>query len=238
MELKEILINGCKELSININNNHAEKFIKFKELLILWNQKINLTTITQEEEIITKHFLDSISVLKYINLSGMKILDVGTGAGFPGLPINIVLPDTHVTLLDSLNKRIEYLKEVKEALMLENIEFIWGRAEDFGVKGEYREQYDISISRAVANMGTLSEYCLPFVKIGGYFISLKGPDIEDELKDSIKAIDVLGGKLDRIEKVKIPYTDITHSIVFIKKIKQTPSGYPRKAGKPSKEPIR
>ena len=238
MDLKKLLIEGSKQIDVNIDENKANKFLKYKDLLLDWNEKVNLTAIIDEEEVIVKHFIDSLSLLKFKDLSNKRIIDVGTGAGFPGLPLRIADESIELTLLDSLNKRINFLREVEVQLGLENVELVHGRAEDFGVDSNYREEFDISLSRAVANIATLSEYCLPFVKVGGYFISLKGPEVDDELIDGQKAIGVLGGEVEEIKKITLPFTDITHSIVFIKKIKQTPTIYPRKAGKPSKDPIK
>lgn len=238
MDLEKLLIDGLNQIEVNIDESKANRFLKYKELLLEWNEKVNLTAITDDKEVITKHFIDSLTLLKFADLSQKSVIDVGTGAGFPGLPLKIAESSINLTLLDSLNKRINFLEEVKNALKLEKVTLIHGRAEDFGVKPEYREKFDISLSRAVANLSTLSEYCLPFVKTDGYFISFKGPEIEEELKDGQKAIKILGGKVENIEKITLPFTDITHSIVFIKKIKQTPTIYPRKSGKPSKDPIK
>jgi 16S rRNA (guanine527-N7)-methyltransferase len=234
---EQLLVEGCGQLNIDVSCK-VDKFEKYMNLLIEWNEKINLTAIIEPNEVVTKHFIDSLSVLKFMDLSNKSVIDVGTGAGFPGVPLNIVNPSIKVTLFDSLNKRINFLNEIIGELKLNNISAVHGRAEDFGVNKEYREKFDISISRAVANLSTLSEYCLPFVKVGGYFISMKGPEVDEELKEASKAISVLGGQLERVEKIQLPGTDIIHSIIFIKKIKQCPTNYPRKAGKPSKEPIK
>lgn len=238
MDLKQLLIDGCKDFNIDISDEKAEQFIKYKELLIDWNEKINLTTITDDREIIIKHFLDSISVLMFTDIKNKKVIDVGAGAGFPGIPLRIIEPSVKITLMDTLNKRVNFLNDVIENLKLQGVDALWSRAEDIGVKREYRECFDIAISRAVANLSTLSEYCLPLVKVGGSFVSLKGPEVEGELTEAANAIVILGGEVQKIEKVKLPHTDIVHSIVFIKKIKQTPTKYPRKSGKPAKEPIK
>jgi 16S rRNA (guanine527-N7)-methyltransferase len=238
MDNKQLLIDGCSQIGINLTQNIADKFFKYKDILLEWNQKINLTAITEENEIILKHFIDSLSVLKFTSLSNKNVIDVGTGAGFPGIPLKIVDDTINLTLLDSLNKRVNFLEEVKNSLNMDNVNIIHGRAEDFGVKKDFREAFDICVPRAVANLSTLCEYCLPFVSLGGYLISLKGPDIEEELNGANNAISILGGELERIEKFQIPTTDIIHSIVFIKKVRRCPTHYPRKAGKPSKEPLK
>lgn len=238
MDLEQLLIESCKQMSIDIDKNKCKQFMDYKDILLEWNQKMNLTTITDEREIILKHFVDSISLAKGIQISdGIHIIDVGTGAGFPGIPIKIVYPKSKVTLLDSLNKRILFLNEVINQLKLDGVECVHSRAEDGGQNKIYREKFDLCLSRAVANLAVLSEYCLPFVKVGGYFISLKGPDVLEELENSKKAIKVLGGEIIEIKKVQIPNSDITHSIIMIKKLIQTSSQYPRKAGKASKDPI-
>lgn len=238
MNLKELLIKGTSEIGIKIDDAQAETFLKYKEILLEWNERVNLTSITDDQEVIIKHFIDSLTLLKFTELSQKNVIDVGTGAGFPGLPLKIAESSIELTLLDSLNKRVNFLEEVKNILKFDNVTLIHGRAEDFGTRPEFREKFDISLSRAVANLATLCEYCLPFVKLNGYFISLKGPEIDNELKEGQNAIGILGGKVELVEKITLPFTDITHSIVFIKKIKQTPTIYPRKAGKPSKDPIK
>ncbi len=234
----EILIKGSKELGVELKDKDIERFKKYKELLKEWNTKINITAITDDEEIDIKHFLDSLTPLNTGKLNnGLKLIDVGTGGGFPGLPLKIINEDLEVTLLDSLNKRIVFLNEVITALDLRGIEAIHGRAEELSRTSQYRESYDICISRAVASLDTLCEYCIPFVKVGGYFISMKGPDVEEELKNSEKAIKVLGGKLIDKKIIKIPESDIEHSLLIIEKIRETPTKYPRGGGKPRKNPL-
>ncbi|MDB3084370.1 16S rRNA (guanine(527)-N(7))-methyltransferase RsmG [Clostridioides difficile] len=234
----ELLRNGIESFNIITNESMLEKFKKYREILVDWNQKMNLTGIEDEKEVYVKHFLDSISAVKngYIK-NGMSIIDVGTGAGFPGLPLKICLDDLELTLLDSLNKRINFLEEVSRELELANIKFIHGRAEDFGKDEKYREKYDIATARAVAGLPILMEFCVPFVKVGGYFICLKGPNANLELEESQKAIDILG--LEFVEKidVELPEIDLNHNILVFKKIKEIPVKYPRKAGKPAKNPI-
>ncbi|NMS90760.1 16S rRNA (guanine(527)-N(7))-methyltransferase RsmG [Clostridioides difficile] len=234
----ELLQNGIEGFDIITNDSMLVKFKRYREILVDWNQKMNLTGIEDEKEVYVKHFLDSISAVKngYIK-NGMSIIDVGTGAGFPGLPLKICLDDLELTLLDSLNKRINFLEEVSRELELTNIKFIHGRAEDFGKDEKYREKYDIATARAVAGLPILMEFCVPFVKVGGYFICLKGPNANLELEESKKAIDILG--LEFVEKidVELPEIDLNHNILVFKKVKETPVKYPRKAGKPAKNPI-
>ncbi len=239
MELEDILRDGSKELNIEITDNQIDQLIKYKDILLEWNEKMNLTAIEEEKEVMIKHFLDSLSCIqtKYLKSEG-KMIDVGTGAGFPGVPLKIALPNIELTLLDSLKKRIGFLEEVCRENNLSNVEFVHGRAEDVGQNKAYREKYDYAVSRAVASLNVLVEYCLPFVKIGGYFICQKGPGLIEELPEAKNAIKLLGGQVVDQIAVTLPFSDIMHHILVIKKIKQTPSKYPRKAGKPSKEPIK
>lgn len=234
----DTLIKGTKELGIDLNNRDIERFQMYKELLKEWNTKINITAITDDEEIDIKHFLDSLTpyVTNLFN-DDKKIIDVGTGGGFPGLPLKIMNENLKVTLLDSLNKRIIFLNEVISSLGLKDIDAIHGRAEELSRTKEYREVYDICISRAVASLNTLCEYCIPFVKVGGYFISMKGPDVDEELEESKRAIQTLGGKLIDKQIITIPGSDIDHSLLIIKKVHQTPTKYPRGGGKPRKNPL-
>ncbi len=234
----DVLQKGSKDLGIELDQEMLTRFSRYKDLLKEWNEKINITTITDDVEIDQKHFIDSITPLLTDYLKGSKkIIDIGTGGGFPGLPLKIVNKDLQVTLLDSLNKRIIFLNEVIKELNLQHIHAIHGRAEEYSRTDEYREKYDICISRAVASLDTLSEYCLPFVKVGGYFISMKGPEVDDELKLSKNAVNILGGKFVEVKKVTIPDTDITHSLIVIEKIKETSTKYPRGGGKPRKNPL-
>ena len=238
MSNRQILKEGLEKFNIDATDRVLDDFSIYREILVDWNQKMNLTGIEEEKEVFIKHFLDSVSAVTkgYINEKS-SIIDVGTGAGFPGLPLKICYRDIELTLLDSLNKRINFLQEVSNSIQLENIKFIHGRAEDFGKSEEYREQYDIATARAVAGLPILMELCVPFVKVGGYFICLKGPNANLELEESKKAMDVLG--VEFIEKIDIdlPEIDLEHNILVFKKIKNTPEKYPRKAGKPSKNPI-
>lgn len=229
--------NLLQSIDCKLNNNQLEKFELFKQELISWNEKINLTRITSEDEIYAKHFIDSLIPCKYIN-ENSKIIDVGTGAGFPGIPIKIYLENTDITLLDSVNKKLIYLNSVIDKLKLENIKVVHGRAEDIAKKEEYREMYDIAISRAVANMTTLVELLIPFVKIGGKIICMKGPNVLEELEESKKAIEILGGKIENIVKYEIPNIEIEYNLVIINKIKSTPNKYPRRAGLPKEQPLK
>lgn len=234
------LKNLSSKLDIVLSDEQIEQFQIYYEMLIETNKVMNLTAITQLDEVITKHFLDSIALAKvYQNIKNkeLKIIDLGTGAGFPGIPLKIAFPQLQVTLMDSLNKRVKFLNSVIDELSLVNIEAIHGRAEEMARKTEYRQQYDLCVSRAVANLSTLTEYCLPFVKVDGMFISYKSSDIEDELNLSLNAIKILGGKLTEVKKLSLPESDIERSFVMIKKIKNTPKTYPRKPGTASKEPI-
>lgn len=237
--MEQLLIKACEALNLSINEKQVEQFIKYKDLLIEWNKKINLTAITDEKEIILKHFIDCISLMSVYKIEdNMNIIDVGTGAGFPAVPIKIMCPDVNVILLDSLNKRINFLNELIAQLELKKIFCIHSRAEDSGRDKKFREKYDLCVSRAVANLAVLSEYCLPFVLVGGTFISFKSVNIDDELNEAKTAIKKLGAKIDSVKTVNIPYSDIQRSMVIIKKIRQTPSQYPRKAGMVSKQPIK
>lgn len=234
-EFSSKLINKSDKINEKIDNSQAERFYNYMNLLIEWNEKINLTAITEPDEVILKHFVDSLTINKYIE-SGMKLIDVGTGAGFPGIPISIANNELDITLLDSLNKRIIFLNEVIEKLNLENIITIHSRVEDFAVKN--REKYDIATSRAVAGLNVLLEYLLPLVKVGGKCICMKGSNAEEEINEAKNAIKILGGEIEKIEEIELPESDIKRTIIIVKKVKETPKKYPRKAGLPSKEPIK
>ncbi len=234
----EVLSKGIKELNLELTDEQKSKFSLYKNLLTEWNKKINITTITEDDEVDIKHFLDSLTSMVTGLFEGNKsVIDIGTGGGFPGVPLKIMNEQLNVSLLDSLNKRIIFLNEVISQLELKKIMAIHGRAEELGLKPEYREKYDICISRAVASLSILSEYCIPFVKVGGHFISMKGPEVDEEIEESKNAIKLLGGKVVEKKIIKIPQSDIVHSLIVIEKIKQTPLKYPRGGGKPRKSPL-
>ncbi len=225
-------------INLTLSDTQIQQFMTYYEMLIERNKVMNLTAITEYEEVINKHFIDSLSIIKvYQNKDNIKVLDMGTGAGFPGIPLKIAFPNWNITLLDSLNKRVNFLNDVINQLKLNNITAIHGRAEDYGKETHYRETYDLCVSRAVAKLSTLSEYCLPYVKINGYFIPYKAGNIDTEVKESQRAIKILGGTLEKVEQFQLPNTDMERSLIVIKKISHTPKQYPRSTGKPSKEPI-
>ena len=232
----EKFIDEAGKINIVFTKLQLEQFRKYYEMLVEKNKVMNLTGITEWDEVLEKHFLDSISLMRAIDLNqNLTVMDMGTGAGFPGIPLKIAFPNLRVTLADSLNKRVLFLQEVIDALELEGIEAIHGRAEDLARDKKYREAYDLSVSRAVANLSTLSEYCLPFVKIGGQFISYKSGEIEQEVADSKSAVFLLGGKIN--DTVKFELGESGRSFIIIDKVKGTPKTYPRKAGTPSKKPL-
>ena len=227
-----------KELGVELSEHQIKQFLKYYELLVEWNEFMNLTAITEYDEVMKKHFVDSLSLIKTYDIKkSIRLIDVGTGAGFPGLALKIAYPNFKVTLLDSLNKRIKFLDEVIMQLGLTDIETVHGRAEDFAKPDKLREKFDVVVSRAVANLTSLSEYCLPYVKVGGEFISYKSEKMNEEMENAKKAISVLGGKFDRSTEFNLPESDIYRNLVVIKKVKETPKKYPRKAGLPTKEPI-
>lgn len=241
------MIQESAQLGITLSDFQLEQFYSYYEMLVEKNKVMNLTAITEECEVVTKHFSDSLSLfdlLKEMQAGGdawyktCNMIDVGTGAGFPGIPLKIVFPELRVTLLDSLNKRVIWLKEVCTDLGLEGVCVVHGRAEDIGRQAEHREMYDLCVSRAVANLSSLSEYCMPFVKVGGYFIPYKSGEIDEELNQAKRAIGILGGKLKSVEKFVLPGTDAARSLVMIEKVKPVSKKYPRKAGLPTKEPLK
>lgn len=240
-EFKEKFQDELNLLSIKLEEDQLVKFYKYFELLVEWNKFMNLTAITEMDEVITKHFVDSLSLIKAIEDIGEKnyrIIDVGTGAGFPGIPLKIAFPNLKLTLMDSLNKRVNFLNEVIQSLELEEIEAIHGRAEDLGRDGNYREHFDYCVSRAVANLSTLSEYCMPFVKVGGYFIPYKSGKIEEELGAAKHAVFLLGGKVKEVKTFLLPGTEVERSLVKIVKNDSISKKYPRKAGLPAKDPLK
>lgn len=223
---------------IALSEEQLHQFIKYYELLVAWNSVMNLTAITEFEAVCTKHFIDSISLCNAVDCTKKSyVIDIGTGAGFPGIPLKIVFPNLKITLLDSLGKRVNFLNVVIAELGLQEIEAIHGRAEDFAKTGVLRETFDICVSRAVANLCTLSEYCLPYVKVGGYFISYKSENVTEEIQLAQNAIEILGGKQPVKKVFSLPNSDIYRSLLTVEKVQNTPKKYPRKAGLPSKEPL-
>lgn len=232
------LIDGCSQMRIELSEKQVSQFTKYLELLLEWNQKFNLTAITKPKEVIVQHFLDSISTLKFSQVEGqVRILDMGSGAGFPGIPLKIMRPQLQICLVDSVQKKVGFLNEMIEKLDLDYTAAIHARAEDLAKIEGHREAYDLVISRAVAELRVLAEYCLPFVRRGGYFISHKGPGAAEELDLAKSAINLLGGKWLETVEAKIPYSERTHNLIIIKKEKITPLKYPRSPGKPKKEPL-
>lgn len=235
----EKLERALSALKIEYDKKMLLKFEKYMDGILLKNRHINLTAITDRDEFIVKHFIDSLlSAGQPEAEKAEKVIDVGTGAGFPGIPLAIVYPEKEFLLMDSLNKRLKIIDELCMELEIKNVITIHSRAEDLAGKKEYRENYDLCVSRAVANMATLSEYCLPFIKKGGYFLAYKGPECESELREGEKAIKILGGKIADIREAELPDFNLAHKIIYIEKIKETAAKYPRKAGIPSKEPLK
>ena len=232
---------GLLELNIELSDKQFEMFVLYYEKLIEWNSFMNLTAITEWEDVVTKHFIDSLSIVKssdFMTDASYTLLDVGTGAGFPGIPLKIAFPSLKVILLDSLNKRINFLNEVIDTLGLTGIECFHGRAEEYAHKKDFRQSFDYVVSRAVANMTVLSEFCVPFVKVNGCFISYKSDKAKSELDEASYALEVLGCEVSEVIEFLLPDSDLSRSVISVKKIKDTPSRYPRKAGLPSKEPLK
>ncbi len=239
MEKIELLRDGLAQIGIQADSLMLERFETYYQMLIEWNEKMNLTAITQEEDVIIKHFIDSVLVVKAIDFNRVhSLIDIGTGAGFPGLPLKIVFPQLKVTLMDSLNKRIHFLEAVTQALKLQDVECKHSRAEDLAKEANYRENYDLVLSRAVSHLSTLSEYCLPFANISGFFVSYKSADCEEELNAAKEAIRILGGQIKTVATAQLPFADITRTYVCVEKIGKTPKTYPRKAGTPTKSPLK
>lgn len=234
---KKLMCSYGEQIKIVFDDKQLNKFYDYMNLLLQWNEKINLTAITEPEDVILKHFIDSLTINKYIE-ENKSVVDVGTGAGFPGIPLKIYRPDIKVTLVDSLNKRINFLDNVISNLELNNICTVHSRIEDFGKDKKYRESFDYVTARAVANLSVLSEYLIPLAKSNGKCICMKGNDIGEELSNSKNAIDILGGKIEMVDEFYLPKSDISRNIIVIDKIKNTPNKYPRKAGIPVKEPLK
>ncbi len=233
-----LLRDCCKQMGVSLGEEQTQQFMTYLSLLLEWNEKMNLTAITEPRKVVLKHFVDCLSLVPWVEWKrGMRVIDVGTGAGFPGIPVKLVRPEIELTLLDSLQKRIGFLREVGAELGLEGVEYVHSRAEDGGQNLLYREKFDLCVSRAVANLSVLAEYCLPFVKVGGRLAALKGPDAAAEAAGAAGALAKLGGRLVEIRDIVIPHTDLSHKLVFIEKIAPTPKKYPRNAGKIKKEPL-
>lgn len=229
--MKELILNGCDRLGVDITSEAADALIKYYNIMIERNNSVNLTRITEPDEVVTKHFLDSLTPFLTERV-GKNVIDVGTGAGFPGLVLKCARPQINLTLLDSLNKRITFLRDAANEMGIKDgIEFMHSRAEDAGLDKNHREKYDTAVSRAVANMRTLSEWCLPLVRKGGYFLALKGPLAEEELTEAMPAIEVLGGEVEGIFTAEIPFTELSHKIIIVKKVRPTPTMFPRKGKK-------
>ena len=233
----EIFKKLAKEIHLDIDRSKIVKFYEYMNLLLEWNEKINLTAITEQNDIILKHFIDCLTIKKYLK-DNDKIVDIGTGAGFPGIPLAIMSGANKFTLVDSLNKRVNFLNDVKEKIDLKNIEAIHSRAEEFGQNKIYREKYDVAVSRAVANLSVLLEYLLPTVKVGGKVICMKGSQVKDEINEAKYALKELGGVIKLTDEFCLPETDMKRNIIVIEKIKNTPKKYPRKSGTPSKQPLK
>lgn len=235
IELKQQLKEKLEQLNLQLSDKQLDLLLKYKNLVLEWNEKINLTAIKEDEEFINKHLVDSLTICKYIE-EGSKMIDIGTGAGFPGIPVKIA-KNNDITLFDSLNKRLKVLDNIIEVLNLSEIKTLHGRAEETFKNKEYREKFDIATSRAVASLNILVELMLPAVKVGGVCICMKGNNVEEEIEEAKRAIEILGGKIEKIEQINLPNTDIQRNIVIIRKIKNTPKAYPRKPGTPQKSPI-
>lgn len=239
MEIKEFsnkIKDTAKNINLVLNDEKVKKLYNYMELLLQWNQKVNLTAIIEPNDIILKHFIDSLTIERYID-KNVNIIDIGTGAGFPGIPISIARTDINITLMDSLNKRIKFLDEVIKENKLNNAKTIHARAEELARDKDYREKFDIATSRAVASLNVLLEYMLPFVKVGGYCICMKGSNIEDEILNSKRALNALNGVIEKIEEFELPNSDMSRNIIIVKKVGKTLSKYPRKAGTPTKDPL-
>lgn len=233
--LELLLQEGAAEYGVSLDDSMISSLLEYKSILLEWNQKVNLTAIEEDREVIIKHFVDSLSIMPFLK-DARNLVDVGTGAGFPGIPLKIAQPALEVVLLDSLEKRIGFLNTVISALQLHGISAVHSRAEDAGIADRYREKFDAAVARAVASLPVLLEYCLPLVKTGGIFVAMKG-NSGQEIADAKKALDILGGSIEEVKEFTLPESDMKRNIIIVKKLRQTPTKYPRKAGKPSKEPL-
>ena len=233
-----VLDQGCQEMGIVLDGEQRQQFVDFYEYLVEKNKVMNLTGITEFQEVLVKHFLDSLACVKAVDIKKVKrMMDVGTGAGFPGVPLKIAFPHLEACLLDSLKKRVNFLEETFDLLKLTDITAVHGRAEEYAKNKAYRESFDLCVSRAVSNLATLSEYCLPYVKVGGSFISYKSGTVQEEAEQAEKAVKIIGGKIRDVVYFSLPDSEIQRSLVVIEKVKSTPGKYPRKAGTPLKEPL-
>lgn len=238
LNFKSMLREGAREMGFELEEEHVESFFRYKELLLAWNEKMNLTAIVDEQQVAVKHFLDSLALLGKIDLKQQKrLIDVGAGAGFPGIPLKVYCPGINVVLLDSLKKRVGFLAAVINQLGLTGIEALHGRAEEKGRDKNFREDFDLVVARAVAGLAVLAELCLPFVKPGGLFVAYKGPEVKEEIDAAGKALEILGGTVEQIHKVKLPFSGGDRSLVVVRKNHPTPGTYPRKPGMPEKKPL-
>ncbi|GAI07670.1 unnamed protein product [marine sediment metagenome] len=236
-KLKKILISGAKELGIELSEKQAKQFLTYLEILQDWNKRMNLTSLKNPREIIITHFLDSLTILKAIDRKEISAIDIGTGAGFPGIPLKILRPEISLSLLDSSRKRIEFLKYLSNSLKLKGLEIIWGRAEEYGRKEGYRERYDIVLARALARLNILVELGIPFLKIRGLFIAQKGQKLRGELEEARRAIEILGGELKGIISLRLPFSRKSRKLVIIEKVLETSDRFPRRSGIPQKRPL-
>lgn len=235
-EFKRVFLEEAKKIDIVVTDDMINKFYSYMLGIIEWNEKVNVTAITEEKMFIVKHFIDSLTVNRFVK-DKKTVIDIGTGAGFPGIPLKILNPELKVTLIDSVNKKLNVIRDLSEKIGLEKLEIIHTRAEDLASKSEYREMYDIATTRAVSNFSTIVEYMLPFVKIGGCAVCMKGPNYKEELEEARNAIKILGGEIECIESLNVN-EDLERNIIVVRKVKETPKKYPRGQGKPLKEPIR